>query len=1516
MQSRLPLSAAQSGVWTAQYLNPDDRSYTAGQYVEITGPLDRSAMHRAVRRVMEESEAIRLQVSFDDDGFHQVVAPAQDMDFPHVDLTGTAEPRQAAVDWMAADIDRPADLTGRNLFATALLALGDEHWIWYMRGHHVVIDGYGAGLLARRVAELYTADVTGARCPEASWATVEELLEEEAGYRGSADYERDRTFWNDHLADRPEVAGFADTVSLPGNGQLRLTRTIPPSALESLTAAAGLSSQGWPGAFFAGVAAYLHRTTGARDIVLGMTVTARRTPAALRTPCMMSNVLPLRLTVEPGATVVDLIRAVGLQTQRLVRHQRYNQEFLRRDLGYLDSGRRLYGPEVNVLPIDQRFDFAGTPATLRYVSYGPVEDIAFTAHPGAGPDLVLDLAATARSYTADDLDLHADRVLAFLDRLAADPHRPIADTEVLLPAESKRVLVDWNATDEGESFENVVQRIRKVAAESPRAVAAVDDRTILDYAALVGWGSAISGKLRQAGAGPEVLVGVLTGRGVQVVASMLGIWGAGAAYVPLDVDAAPTRNASLVHDNGIALLLVEPEHAGLAEAIAAAADRPIEIVVLDEDRDAPNNLGPLAGDDDYLAYVYFTSGSTGRPKGAMVSQHGMINHLVAKVRDLGMTAADSVAHNAPLTFDVSVWQMVAPLLVGGHTRIVGNEMAADPLALFQLIAAEKVTILEVVPSFMRATLAAWSGGGPATAAPDLPAFRWYIVNGEVLPPEMCVRWFALHPNANIINAYGATECSDDVSHAVLTKDSPYDVARVPVGHPLRNTRLYVLDDNLRPVPLGMPGELYIGGIGVGRGYLADPMRTCTKFLPDPFAGDTGARMYRTGDRVRYFPDGQLDFLGRRDFQLKIRGQRIEPGEVDAVLRGAPGVTDAVVVAVDGPAGQKVLIGYVVGGSDLQALRAYAADQLPDYAVPTVLVPLDALPLNQNGKVDRKALPPVDLASGSGGRAPATPQENDLCRIFGDVLGIARIGADDDFFVLGGDSILAIQVAARARNSGMLLTPRDVFRHRTPALLAGAASTATPEDAGAAAPDDGTGRVPATPVMHWLREIGGDVQGFHQSLVVKVPPLGEEQLIAAVQAVLDGHDALRARLISSGDGTVWGLSVPPVGAVDARNCVRRVTGGDLSSEFVQARGRLDPAAGRMLEVVWFADAGQLLLVAHHLAVDAVSWHILLADLAAAGQATVDRPVTSVKRWAEQLVLAAQDPALADTLAVWTGMLVPDAPTLASRPLDAERDRAGKVESLVRTLGADETEALLDRAAQAFGADAQDVLVTGLAMALTEVTGSRTGVPIDLEGHGREDVVPGLDLIRTVGWFTSIYPVRFDLAGDLPPGVRAVESVKRVKEQLRALPLRGVGYGLLRYLNPVTRPVLAALPAPEVRFNYLGRFRMARGGDDYWLTDENSFALTHQPPQMPLTHALDVVAIVQMEPGGPRLSLRMTWPEKVLDEGKAGEIADRWLAILHELGDYVTRTGANGLTPSDVALVELEQWEIEEFEAQFG
>lgn len=1534
-EAGLPLTAAQSGVWIAQQLNPDSRAFTTGQFVDLTGPVDISLLRAAITRALSECDALRMRIADDSGEFCQVPGEAPVADVPVIDLSHEPCPRSAANTWMRADLSAPAYAAGADLFSTAVLTLGPDSCYWYQRCHHVLVDAYGGALFLRRVAEIYTAFIDAAEAAPSPFGRLTRILEEERAYRDSSSYERDRDYWRQRFADQPEVRGLSDTLVATADRVITTEFSVPSAVVEGICRKTGHQPGAWPAALTAVLAGYTHRITGAEDVILGMPVAARRSPLQLRTPCMLASVLPLRLRVSPDTMITDLIRQSSHEMNSLLRHQRYSQTDLRRDLGYVDD-RRLYGPEINILSFGSRIRFGHAEGSLNFLSTGPIGDISLSFHAPSDGTIGVLLEAAPRTYTEDDIARHAARFTEFIGTLATNAHRPVADAEILTQAERRTLLIDWNATTVPETYEDVVSRIRKVAADRPTALAVADHAQRLDYATLVGRASALSRRLLRSGIAPGDLCAVLTGRGVHVVTAMLGIWGAGGAYVHLDVAAPIERTVSLLRDSGITRILTDETHLSVAERAARLAGPGLDIMALDDAADRLEKLSTLVDGGDTVAYVYFTSGSTGRPKGAMVHRHGMINHLMAKVESLGMAASDSVVHNAPLTFDVSVWQMISALLVGGWTRIADEAASSDPFALFEIITAEENTILEVVPSFMRAALDSWPA---AQEAPRLPTLRWFVVNGEVLPPELCQRWFSRYPHTAIINAYGTTECSDDVTHAVLTKDSDYGVVRVPVGGPLRNLRLYVLDGKLRPAPIGTPGELYVGGVGVGRGYVNDPKRTCTVFVPDPFAHGTGARMYRTGDIVRYLPDGQLDFLGRRDFQVKIRGQRIEMGEVEAVLRAAPGVSDAVAVVRTGPVGQKLIVAYVTGTRDIVPVKAHATSLLPNYSAPSLIVAMPELPLNQNGKVDREALPDPEFVSETGFQAPMERYEELLTQIFAEVLGLPGVGADDDFFNLGGDSILSIQVVSKARQADLVFSPRDVFMHRTPSALARAAHG--PSDPLPTAPvaENGTGLVPATPAMHWLRELGGPVDGFHQSLVVRLPDsLDRDEFLAAVQALLDRHDMLRARLVRSPGDLVWALRVASPGDVRAESCLRVVDAAEVArqewedlllGELDAAVSWLAPDKGLMLRLVWFDGGGsapsRLLLVAHHLVIDAVSWHVLLPDLETAWRAIREGggprlPETgmSFQRWAREQTLAAQDPELAATVSQWERLLSGNTISFDRRPPGSRPDTMAGTRSHTAELDTTATEHILTTVPDAFGATAEEVVITGLALALSEWgTGD---LLIDREGHGRHDSAAGTDLSRTIGWFTSISPVRIglsDLAGRMDSPETVVAALKRVKELVRNLPGDAMDFGLLRYLNPVTRSVLGSHARPEVAFTYLGRVAMsARSDGRDWAPLPESEVLTRQRADLPVGHVLDIVALTRMLPDdGPQLSVTVTWVTDAVPERAVLRSVDRWLDSLRLLSDYVIRTGVRGLTPSDVPLLTLSQEEIEEFERGF-
>jgi amino acid adenylation domain-containing protein/non-ribosomal peptide synthase protein (TIGR01720 family) len=944
--------------------------------------------------------------------------------------------------------------------------------------------------------------------------------------------------------------------------------------------------------------------------------------------------------------------------------------------------------------------------------------------------------------------------------------------------------------------------------------------------------------------------------------------------------------------------------AGLGSRLAESG---LLVIDIDDPRidSQPSTALPMPAADD-VAYVIYTSGTTGAPKGVAVTHQNVTQLMTTLDAGLPRPGVWPLCHT--LAFDVSVWEIWGPLLRGGRLVVVPETVVGSPEDFHDVLVRERVSVLTQTPS---AVSMLPQEGLESTAL---------AVVGEACSADVVDRWA---PGRVMINAYGPTETTMCVAiSAPLTVGSGVP----PIGSPVPGAALFVLDAWLRPVPTGVAGELYVAGEGVACGYLGRTDLTASRFVACPF-GKPGARMYCTGDLVRWGNDGQLQYLGRADEQVKIRGYRIELGEIQAVLAGMAGVEQAVVIAREDRSGDKRLVGYLTGTADLAEVRAALAERLPAYMVPAALVAMDALPLTVNGKLDTRALPAPEYQETDRYRAPESAVEEILAKIYAQVLGVDRVGVDDSFFDLGGDSILSMQVAVRASVAGVLCRPRDIFVEQTVARLARVAKVILLAGGGDGGPvDEGVGPVVATPIMRWLQSGAGPTDHFNQTVLLQAPAgVTEADVVVVLQALLDRHAMLRLRVDDDGAGGS-SLQVPEPGSVDAQGCLQVVD--VLSDEaLVEALSRLNPAAGVMLSALWLVAAGQLVLIVHHLAVDGVSWRILLEDLNIAwAQHRSGQPValpaggTPFARWAELLAEHAHDPEVVGHAEVWRRLAATPAALPAVQPGVDTFAAAGQ---LSVALNVETTRMLLGEVPAAFHAGVHDILLIAFGLAWEQFLGNGDApIGIDVEGHGRYEELGSsdgqVDLSRTVGWFTTKYPVSLTLGGLSWPQVLGGDAalgavIKDAKEQLRAVP-DGLTYGVLRYLNS---DVDLAGSDPPIGFNYLGRLGApaAYASGDVWRFSQDGVGQVGAAAAiaMPLIHTVELNASTIDGDSGPHLHANWTWAPSALDRAQVRQLSRLWFDALAGICAHV-RSGGGGLTPSDIAPARLRQQQIDALDQQ--
>ena len=1509
--AELPLSFAQQRLWFVDQLSPDSSAYNMCIAVRFIGPLNIAALTQTLEEITRRHEILRTTFPIVDEGPYQLIAGASALELRVVDLCSLPKGEQELlVDGNTSqEAQRPFNLARGPLLRATLLRNGEQDHMVLLTMHHIVSDAWSLAVLIHEVAALYEAFSHGAPSPlnELSIQYADFARWQREWLQGDV-LEKQLGYWKRQLDGSLPVLNLPTDKQRPAVQSLRgdskylvLSESLSKS-IKDLCRREGATL------FMTLLAAFkilLHRYTGQSEIVVGSSIANRNRLETKELIGLFVNTLVMRIDLSGDPSFKELLEQVRKVTLEAYANQDLPFEMLVEELQpQRDLSRN---PLFQVM-----FAFQNTPLVTALELPGLTISIPELERKTALFDLGMMMGERdqriwcALEYSTDLFEAPTivrmlDHLQTLLQSIVDAPQSSISSLNLLSEVEREELVEQWSGkSGVWEVRERVDELIAGQARQRPDAVAVVSDEEHVSYGELNRRANQLAHYLQRRGIGAESVVGVAMERSAEMVVALLGILKAGGAYLPLDVEQPASRLRDVWRDSGAQLLLSgqrvkEELREKLGEelgTILCVADE-WEVVQRESAAEPENGAG-----GENLSYVIYTSGSTGQAKGVGITQRGLSNLAVAQGRKFGLGSESRVLQFAVLSFDASVSEIFTTLSSGGVLHLGGREAEHRRGQLMRVLREEQITVVTLPPALLA-----------VTRAEELPALETLVVAGEACPWEVAERWSS---GRRLLNAYGPTETTVCATMHEWAGESVAAPRRgsVSIGGPMANMEVYVLDEGQQLVGVGVSGELCIGGLGVGRGYLGQAALTAEKFMPHPYSAVAGARLYRSGDVVRYRGAGELEFLGRVDDQVKVRGHRVELGEVEAALRQERGVKEAAVVVRGEQAGEKQLVGYVVSDEEWLGeveLKARLRARLPEYMVPSVVVQLAEMPVNRRGKIDRQALPAPDGARPELQRefiAPRTPAEQILAEIVQQVLRVKRVGLLDNFFELGGDSILATQVVTRANQAGFRLTPKQIFQYQTIEELAAIAGTSPEVDT-----EQGlvTGPVPLTPIQHHFFELNiNNPHQYNQAVLLKTQPgLDIDVLESAVQQLVLHHDTLRLRFVR--DDSSWHAF--NAGFEEELSITREDLASLPAAEQTQAieststrlQGSLNISDGPLLRIAFFDlgtyEPGRLLIIIHHLAIDVISWRIFLEDLQTVyeqisqGEAIYLPPkTTSFKEWAERLIDYSHSDALHQELSYW---LTQPWAEVSSLPVDYSL-AANIVESaraVRESLSVEETRALLHDVPKIYHTEINDVLLTALVQASASWTGERS-LLLELEGHGREEIAEGTDLSRTVGWFTSVFPVllRLGQAHDLPA------ALKTVKEQLRKIPSRGLGYGVLKYLsmNGDSANQLRKLPQAEVMLNYMGRVdRVLPEASLFEPADESSGPTHILSGKRP--HLIEVYGSVLEE------QLEMVWvySENVHKRATIEALAREFMDVLRRL--ISCSTGASWRsTPQDTTI----------------
>ncbi|MEH2088950.1 amino acid adenylation domain-containing protein [Nostoc sp.] len=1534
----LPLSYAQQRLWFLDQFEPNSPSYNIPVALRLVGTLNVAALQQSLQEIIHRHEALRTNIVTVDGQPTQIIQTQTNWTVAVVDCEYLPLGEQEIVTQQLAQQQaiQLFDLDNEALFRATLVVLSPTEHVLLVCMHHIVSDGWSMGVFIQELAALYNAYSQGQPSP---------LTPLPIQYADFTIWQRDwlqgdvlqtqLSYWQQQLKDAPAL------LSLPTDRPRPAVQTFVGAyekfalSVELTDRLIKLSQQQGVTLFMTLLAAYdtlLYRYTGQTDILVGSPIANRDRLETEGLIGFFVNNLVIRTNLADNPSFSELLTRVREVALGAYAHQ---------DLPF----------EMLVEALQPERDLSHTPLfqvmfVLQNTPMSQVDLTGLTVTPLIGEgttakfDLTLSMQNTATGlvgaweYNTDLFDASTiarmtGHFVTLLESIITNPQQQISQLSLLTEVEQHQLLVEWNDTQVDYLQDLCIHQLfEEQVGHTPDAVAVVYENQQLTYQQLNCRANQLAHYLQSLGVKPDVLVGLCVERSLEMIVGLLGILKAGGAYLPLDPDYPQERLSFMLEDAQVPVLLTQQQH------LENLPQHQAEVVCLDTDwqfisqSSQENVSAPVQATN--LAYVIYTSGSTGRPKGVTIPHSAIANHCGIIQQAYELVESDRVLQFASINFDASLEQ-IFPTLIAGATLVLRGSDVWTPTNFQKIISDFGLTVVNLPTAYWQQLAQEWAKTQMLDTNSQL---RLVIVGGDVMLPEYVAIWQRSAMSCvRLVNAYGPTETTITATLFEILPQLSEDInlTKIPIGRPLPNRTVYILDSYLQPVPIGVPGELYIGGVCLAKGYLNRLELTQERFISNPFGS---GRLYKTGDLVRSLPDGNIEYLGRIDNQVKIRGFRIELGEIEAALNTHPQIQQAVAIVTEDIPGNtctersrsKRLVAYVVKSDEsltTNQLRQFLKQQLPEYMVPSGFVTLDNLPLTPNGKLDRKALPTPDgeISREHEYVAPRTAIEQILTNIWQELLLKEKVSIHDNFFEIGGDSILSIQIVSRAKNSGIQITPKQIFQNQTIAELARVANTTVSVESKQGIV---TGVASLTPIQQrFFAQNRQEQHHYNQSVLLQIPNHLQSELIAiALKQLLEHHDALRLKFTSVASEHKQinqGLDDNvPFAVVDLSSTPKSEQPLALEKIAAGYQASLNLSTGPIIKVVMFnlgdeSDA-RLLIIIHHLAVDGVSWRILLSDLQRIYQQLVtQKPIalsaktTAFIDWAEKLNNYAQSEIIKLELDYWLNHPWSKITPLPSDGADIQSENTvGSGACVSVKLTQEETQTLLLSVNEAYNTQINDILLSALVLSIAEWTGNST-VLIDLEGHGREELFPDIDLSRTVGWFTSLFPVLLQLPSLNQPG----EIIKSIKEQLRVIPNRGIGYGILRYLckEPTVNEQIEIIPASEISFNYLGQFDQVQSETGWKFAPESAGA--SQSLKQTRDHIFDINALIVEG----KLGIDWTYDSYIHTRSTVENLAQSYIQSIRSIIEHCQLKENREYTPSDFPDAQLNQLQLDELLTRF-